>query len=355
MATPLSEVRAGAISGMAESPLAPFLSKGYTPNFDPAAYHAMQERDNQLIRDEIMHGYASRAFIYSFEIQGKKVHGVSVIGARELASQYKGIKARIVATVEKKGALFIFRSFSPLNIETRVLPELADDDDYYECVMEVSDLKTGNTIEVRKKENRTERKRDGGYFIRPHYDVICESKAYRNGVLSILPQGVIKDFEAKCLASGGATSEKTIDQLRDGAIAFAAKHGVAVDRRSVQGLAYAELLGLGNAAAAGKPAFIEACAALGVMVEASDPSATVAPSAPEKPKAEPARVASPPHAAASPRPTGEPSEAEKAAIRAREMAESTDKMNEHPDAAGAQHQDAAPTRQRRAREQGAIE
>lgn len=345
MATPLSDVRAGAISGMPESPLAPFLSKGYTPNFDPAAYHAMQERDNQLIRDEIMHGYASRAFIYSFEIQGKKVHGVSVVGARELASQYKGIKARIVATVEKKGPLFIFRSFSPLGIETRFLPELNDDEDYYECVMEVSDLKTGNSIEVRKKENRSERKRDGNYFIRPHYDVICESKAYRNGVLSILPQGVIKDFEARCLASGGATTEKTIDQLREGATAFAAKHGVPADRRAIHGLAYAELLGLGNAASAGKQAFAEACAALGLIAEAvgHDTTGGVAQTA-GRPKPEKDGSAKP--APTPARNISEPTDAEKAAILAQELADS----EEHSGATkNYDDRDSAPPPTRRAR------
>lgn len=76
----------------------------------------------------------------------------------------------------------------------------------------------------------------------------------------------------------------------------------------------------------------------------------------EQPKGEqvPTTVKEAAHAA-SPRPTGEPTEAEKAAIRAREMAEASDQMNEHPAAAAAQHQDSAPPRQRRAREQGAIE
>ena len=166
------------------------LARPLASRFDPDAYHVMQERDNALIRDEIMHGVASKAFVYSFAIKGSTVTGISVVGARELASQYKGIKSRIVATVEKRGALFIFRSFNPLNIETRVLQELEMDEDFYECVMEVSDIKTGNSIEVRKKELKTERKRDGSGYDRPHYDVIAESKAYRNGVLAVLPHNI---------------------------------------------------------------------------------------------------------------------------------------------------------------------
>ena len=52
--------------------------------FDPDAWHVMQERDNALIRDELMHGAASKAFVYSFDIKGKNVTGISVVGAREL-------------------------------------------------------------------------------------------------------------------------------------------------------------------------------------------------------------------------------------------------------------------------------
>ena len=70
--------------------------------FDPDAWHVMQERDNDLIRSELMHGTANKAFVYSFDIKGTKVNGISVVGARELASQYKGIKSRIVATIEKR-------------------------------------------------------------------------------------------------------------------------------------------------------------------------------------------------------------------------------------------------------------
>lgn len=233
--------------------------------FNPDAYHVMQERDNALIRDEIMHGAASKAFVYSFSIKGSTVTGISVVGARELASQYKGIKSRIVATVEKRGALFIFRSFNPLNIETRVLPELEQDEDFYECVMEVSDIKTGNSIEVRKKEAKTEKKRDGGFFERPHYDVIAESKAYRNGVLSVLPQSVIKDFQKKCLEAGNTSSEETIDQRRSRVQTFATKNGIALSRTAVNELSYAELDGLGGAARESLEAFRSACAAVGIL------------------------------------------------------------------------------------------
>lgn len=262
------------------------LARPLASRFDPDAYHVMQERDNALIRDEIMHGVASKAFVYSFQIKGSTVTGISVVGARELASQYKGIKSRIVATVEKRGALFIFRSFNPLNIETRVLNELEEDEDFYECVMEVSDIKTGNSIEVRKKETKFEKKRDGGLFERPHYDVIAESKAYRNGVLSVLPQSVIKDFQAKCLTAGNATNEQTIDQRRAAVLAFAAKNAIALSRQALGELSYAELDGLGGAARESIDAFKQSARVLGLLAasEVADPRTGEIPPPPPAPR-----------------------------------------------------------------------
>lgn len=283
--------------------LNPLLNQPHYSKFDPDAWHVMQERDNALIRDELMHGAASKSFVYEFDIKGSKVRGISVVGARELASQYKGIKSKIVATIEKRGALFIFRTFSPLSIETRVLYELEGDDDFYECVMEVSDIKTGNSIEVRKKESRTEKKRDGTTYERPHYDVICESKAFRNGVLSVLPQSVIKEFQKKCLEVGNTSDEKTIQQLRAGALAHAAKNGVALDRQALQELGYDEVRGLGAAAAQGLDAFKRSAIALGLIPGVNPDTGEMPPPATPTP-ATPA-AATPP-ASAAPAPATEP-------------------------------------------------
>jgi len=302
--------------------LNPLLAQPHYGRFDPDAWHVMQERDNALIRDELLHGAASNAFVYNFDIKGKAVTGVSVVGARELASQYKGIKSRIVATIEKRGSLFIFRTFTPLSIETRVLHELADDDDFYECVMEVSDIKTANSIEVRKKESRTEKKRDGTTYERPHYDVICESKAFRNGVLSVLPQSVIQDFKARCLKAGNATQEATIQQRRAAAGAHAAKHGITIDRAALEGLTYDELTGLGGAAAQGLEQFKRSAMALGLIPgadkETGELTAGAAGAAAPTPPAATTRTTAPP-----PPPADEwaPSAEEQAAIAARESAE----------------------------------
>ena len=308
--------------------LNPLLAQPHYGRFDPDAWHVMQERDNALIRDELLHGAASNAFVYSFDIKGKNVTGVSVVGARELASQYKGIKSRIVATIEKRGSLFIFRTFTPLSIETRVLHELADEDDFYECVMEVSDIKTANSIEVRKKESRTEKKRDGTSYERPHYDVICESKAFRNGVLSVLPQSVIREFKERCLKAGNASQEVTIQQRRAAAGAHAAKNGIALDRAALEGLTYDELTGLGSAAAQGLEQFKRSAMALGLIAGANPDTGELPPpaAAPAPPAAPAVAAATTARAPAPPPDQGPdddwaPSPAQQAAIAAREQAE----------------------------------
>lgn len=300
--------------------LNPLLNQPHYSRFDPDAWHVMQERDNALIRDELLHGAASNAFVYNFDIKGKPVSGVSVVGARELASQYKGIKSRIVATIEKRGSLFIFRTFAPLSIETRVLHELAEDDDFYECVMEVSDIKTGNSLEVRKKESRTEKKRDGTTYERPHYDVICESKAFRNGVLSVLPQSVIREFKERCLKAGNSSQEATIQQRRAAAAAHAVKNGIALDRNELDGLTYDELTGLSAAAGQGLDQFKRAAMALGLIPGANAETGELPPA---PPPAKPTPTAAAPAAAPAPDPADDwaPSAAEEAAIRAREQAD----------------------------------
>lgn len=308
-------------------PFQELINRPMGQRFDPDAWHAMQERDNALIRDELLHGGSSNAFVYSFEVGGKKVTGVSVIGARELASQYKGIKSRIVATVEKRGALFIFRTFTPLSIETRVLHELEADEDFYECVTEVSDIKTGNSIEVRKKESMTEKKRDGTRFARQHYDVIAESKAFRNGVLSVLPQSVILAFKTKCLAAGNSTNEQTITQRREQVQRFAAKNSIAIDRQVLAELSFAELDGLGGAAREDIDAFKRAAAALGLNgdLDKSTGEITPAPPAPGPAAASKASAAAAPAAGPAQDNDWSPTPEEEAAIRAREVAEASGK------------------------------
>src|SRR4051812_34086522 len=84
--------------------------------FDADAFHVMEQRDNALIQDEVLHGSMSRKFVYSFPIRSQggtstTVSGISVIGARQLAFHYRGLKHRIVASQEKTGTVFKFTSY----------------------------------------------------------------------------------------------------------------------------------------------------------------------------------------------------------------------------------------------------
>jgi hypothetical protein len=252
--------------------------------FSLDTWHAMQARDDQLIRDQVLHGYTGREYVYDFKISGSQVTGVSVVGARALASAYGGIKSRLVASVDKTGALFVFKSFEPLAVKAEIIQQLADEPDFYECVVEVTDVKTGNSIQVRKKETKTERRRDGSAYDRPHYDVIAESKAFRNGVLSIIPQEVIARFEKKCLEIGDKS--KTIDQYREGVIAFATKAGIALDRQAVAGLTFSEISGLGGTVG-NIEAFRAAADAAGILREQAaldQPGKTETPPPPQEEK-----------------------------------------------------------------------
>lgn len=274
MATNLAELKQRQVKE--SSPLDDLLNRPVRSKFDADAWHVMQERDNQLIRDSVLHGNIIKDYVYEFSIKGTTVTGISVVGARQLACEYKGIKSRIVGSSEKTGAMFVFRQFEPMSISVQNIPELANEPDYYECVLEISDIKSGNSIQVRKKEAKQESRRDGSKYDRPHYDVIAESKAFRNGVLSIIPQDVISEFETRALKSGNGAKEQTIDQRREALIAFATKHGLNVNRQSLQSLTYAELNGLGDAAREGKAAFADACKASGLI------AAEVAKDAPEQ-------------------------------------------------------------------------
>jgi hypothetical protein len=310
--------------------------------FNPDAWHAMQQRDDQLIRDSILHGYAGKEYVYKFKISGQEVTGVSVVGARELASHYGGIKHRIVASVDKTGSLFVFKSFEPLNVQANIIPQLADEDDFYEVVIEITDIKTGNSAQVRKKETKNERRQNGSKYSRPHYDVIAESKAYRNGVLSIIPQSVIKEFESRALRAGNSGDEKTIDQLREGAVVFGAKNGVSIDRQALSSLTYAEIYGLGAAAAVGIKEFRESAEALGIVRSA--PATTAEGMTPKLEEKQPVTVPqSTSRRQVAPEFDLRPDPEEEAAIRAREMSDASEQ------------QQPAPNRTRRERGGMAIE
>ncbi|WP_395452919.1 hypothetical protein ACHMW5_02550 [Azospirillum melinis] len=274
--------------------------------FDVDVFHVMEERDNKLIADEVLHGSLSSAFVYDFEIQGTRVAGVSVVGARHLASFYGGIKHRIIATVQKTGALFTFTSYPhdgmPMLVNCAHIHELAEEDDFYNVVIEITDIKTGNSIQAEARETRWERKRNGDLYQRPNFQKIAQSKAYRNGVLAIIPQDVITKFKLECLSLGKGVSitDNVIDEKRSNCLRFAATKGLSLDRRAVDALTFDQISGLAMAVKDGDGAFANACKALGLIGGEPEPAQIG-----EKPQQQ-AKPAKPPAAKPKAEPKPEP-------------------------------------------------
>jgi hypothetical protein len=265
----LAQARGAGSSGILDQAIAATMARG----FDPDLYHVMEREDDALISDEILHGSMSGAFVYDFRIQGSQVTGISVIGAAQLASQYGGIKHRIITTIEKRGSLFIFSSYPTdtrgMDITTRIMHDLADEMDFYKVVVEVENIKNGNTVQMETSESRQEMRSDkSGYFDRPNYQKIAQSKAYRNGVLRVIPQSVQIPFKEECLKRGKSkdVSGSVIDEKRAGVLAYSTKNGLGVSRDAVFALGWAEINGLSDAAREGKlPAFAQAALALGII------------------------------------------------------------------------------------------
>lgn len=248
--------------------------------FDPEAWHVMNERDDALIADEVLNGAGSSKFVYQFDMPGGSVRGISVVGARHLANAYGGLKHRLVSSTEKRGALFTFTSYPqagmPMQVMCSVIPELEPEPDFYATVVEVTDIKTGNTIQVEARENRQERRRDGTMFDRPHFQKIAQAKGYRNAILALLPQDVQIEWSLKMLElkKGDVITRSVIDEKRAGILAFAAQKGIPLQRQAVDQLSMDQIAGLADAAREGLPAFGRSLSALGLMQTAIEADVT---------------------------------------------------------------------------------
>jgi hypothetical protein len=255
--------------------------------FDVDAWHVIDERDNSLIQDEILNGAQSAAFVYSFEISGQRVSGISVVGARHLAAHYQGLKHRLVASTQKVGALFTFYSFPsegmPMSVSCNIVPELAAEPDYYSVVVDLTDVKTGNTIQIETREQRFEHRRDGSAYERPHYQKIAQSKAFRNGALHLIPQDVQQQFLSLMLKQGKGVNitPSVIGEMRSNVMRFAASHAVPLNRLAVEHLSSDQISGLRDAAREGVPAFVNAARGLGLDFD-REPSAGEPAAAPRR-------------------------------------------------------------------------
>lgn len=271
-----------------------------TGQFDAEMWHVMDRRDDQLVRDEALQGVTSDTFVYEFKIQGKEVSGISVRGAAHLAHLYGGIKHRLIASVDKRGNLFTFKTYpapgQPMSVTVQRIPELAGDDDYFEVVVEVEDVKNGNSIQVTKKQMAVGHGQNGTYQIQ-HHEILAESKAFRNAVLRVVSQDVVNDFKMRALKAkhGADVTSDTIDAKRTGILQYAAKHALSIDRERVNALVYAQIAGLAEAARQGIEQFKASAAALGLVAgeaqaaaasqaDASEETATSPPPPPTAPE-----------------------------------------------------------------------
>jgi hypothetical protein len=306
--------------------------------FDPDAWHVMDARDNELVSNEILHGAGSSTFVYDFEISGKQVSGVSVVGARHLAAHYRGLKHRLVASMQKSGELFVFQSFPaenmPMAVSASVVTELASEPDFYSSVVEVTDIKTGNAIQIERREARYEKRRDGSQYERPNYQTIAQSKAYRNAVLALVPQDVIIRWKAEMLKlrKSDTITSSVIDEKRQNVLRFAAQHTIALDRRAVQDLTLDQIAGLGDAAREGAlPAFANSARALGLEISHSEADTESGQAAGDDPQA----------GAATPRRRGRPP-GPRQQQQQQQPSDEGEKINtgeaEHPTAAAEQEQ-----------------
>lgn len=249
---------------------------------DRDVWQMMDERDSRLIEQELLHGAASSKYVYSFKMAGanEPVSGISVVGARELAAAYGGIRHTLVASITKTGPLFEMKSYPhngvPIGLYVQHIKELADEPDFYEVLAEIEDMKTGNRVQVEKREYRMEKRSRASlqrnpnldeWFERPHYQQIAGSKAYRNGVLAIIPQHTIIPWKEKMLRAGNAEviSISEIDEKRAGVLRYAASKAIAVDRDAVEELTFDQISGLSEATRAGQAAFVASGEALGIV------------------------------------------------------------------------------------------
>lgn len=258
--------------------------------FDPDAWHVMDQRDTRLIQDEIMGGPRSSKFIYDFSIQGTNVSGISAIGARELMTYYGGIQHRLVSSTRKVGSLFVFTTYPhegvSASMQTTILDPLKDEPDGFEAVCEVHDIKTANRVMAAKFESQWEKRSErsgGGFYEKPHFATIAQSKAQRNGILQIIPQAVQLEWIASIKKLGGNVNVTAgvLDEKRDGVLRYCAAQGIPIDRDILGTLLLEQIMGLSEAARTGaRDTFMAAAVALRlVQLPTQEQGATLTPPA----------------------------------------------------------------------------
>jgi hypothetical protein len=135
-------------------------------------------------------------------------------------------------------------------VNVAVIPELQGEPDFYACLIELTDLKTGNTLQVEVRERRYESRDDGSQWEKPHYQRIAQSKAYRNGVINIIPQDVVLRWKLEMLKlqKSEVITDSVIEQKRKGIMTYTASQGIPLLRHVVNDLTMEQIDGLSEAA-----------------------------------------------------------------------------------------------------------
>lgn len=236
-------------------------------NSDLDVVNVIEERDEQLIADEIIHGSKSSVFVYEFEIKGRKIRGISVAGAEYLARRYGNLKHKIIATSHKVGKKFTLTSYDPLDVKASIVDALEEDPDHYQVVIQITDLKNNNTRQITKSESCCGYSRHGEMYDKPHYTTIAENKAYRNAVLSLVPKDVQEVFKNECIKANNSENmtESLMIEKRRNCIAYAESKGIIINNQELNNLNWDELNALSISARVGVDNFKETVTALGLV------------------------------------------------------------------------------------------
>ena len=250
-------------------------------SYDADFATAMTKRDDSLIAQEVLHGGLSKKYLYNFPgAGGAPMVGISVVGARELAYHYGGISHSILGVTTKRGAMFQFESYIPFDISVKPIPELARERDFVTVRIRMVDTKKANSVEVIHTEMLHDEHNSAFMakhpsaellYDRPHAQTIALSKAYRNGVRTLVPQHVqIEWIEL----NKGVSEDLTTDVLAEKRAAvqrYAASKGLTLDRQSVERITIEQISGLSDAVREGNlPAFQQSCQALGLIARPPD-------------------------------------------------------------------------------------
>lgn len=248
-------------------------------DFDKERHYVLAERDRKAITEAIIYGAVDTDWVY--RLPGRSgAEGISVVGARQLAALYKGLRHRILFSVEKRGPLWTITNYPTDRREGSVLfqiqpPGTEDVPDFYKVLVEVEDIKTGNSLQDEKTELRVNFDREGKPYDNAHYATIAQAKAARNAVEHILPQDFVRRFVDNALGlkdeAGGkpesrAFAMSAIEEAHRKIAAYAVSYSIAIDTMKLDKLDMATVEGLRMAAGTGIDQFRDALGTLGLVV-----------------------------------------------------------------------------------------